>query len=83
MRVEVRSPYDVMASAVQSASRPKNHAKPGRSLAPDVRYPAMSPVPSIGFVTIPLSMPIVAQSSAVFRSSFGVVTSSVCARKSR
>ena len=56
------------------ASRPKNQANPGRSLFPDVRKPATSPVPSAGFVASPLSMPTSAQSKARLRRGSGVVT---------
>src|SRR6266480_1147976 len=48
-----KSPSAFSANEVQNESRPKNHANPGRWLSPEVRYPATSPVPRKGFVTIP------------------------------
>jgi len=66
-----------VASVVHSASRPKNHANPGRSLSPELRNPATRPVPSSGLVARPLSMPILAQRNAALSRSSGVVMESV------
>jgi hypothetical protein len=74
VRVVANSPSEVVARDVQSASRPKNQANPGRSLSPEVLYPASSPVPSCGFVATPLSIPIFAQRNAAFSLASGVVT---------
>src|SRR4029077_3236033 len=53
VRAFEKSPVAFSAKEVQNESRPKNHANPGRWLSPEVRYPATSPVPRKGFVTIP------------------------------
>ena len=53
VRVVAKSPMELSAKDVQKESRPKNQAKPGRWLVPDVLYPATKPVPRSGLVTSP------------------------------
>src|SRR5258708_36911318 len=53
LRAFEKSPEALRAKEVQNESRPKNQANPGRWLSPEVRYPATSPVPRQGLLTIP------------------------------
>src|SRR5260370_4913591 len=55
LRAFEKSPEALSATEVQNESRPKNQANPGRWLSPEVRYPATSPVPTQGLITIPWS----------------------------